>query len=625
MHNMNLELASITAVLLNFAALSALPPHDIPSPPEILTHLRKAHPRLQAVPGDFEKLKQRITANPLLSDWSQKLRERADRLLSEPPSRYEIPDGLRLLSTSRRVMDRTYTLALMYRLEGNRRYVERAWQELEAAAHFTNWNPRHFLDTAEMTHAFAIGYDWLYDIWTPEQRAVLREAIIEKGLTPALSTYRGTKPYGSWPKLRHNWNQVCNGGIGMGALAIGDEAPELAGEILHDALESIQIAMGEFAPDGAWNEGPGYWNYATSYNVCLLAVLDSALGTDFGLSQFPAFADTGLFPLYLTGPIGRTFNYADGSDGAIHAWQMFWLARKFNRPLYAWYERQVPSPSPLDVFWFDARGEGPKAMGLPLDKYYRGVEVAILRSEWENRDAIFVAFKAGDNKANHSHLDLGTFVLDALGKRWAVDLGADDYNLPNYFGKARWNYYRLRAEGHNTLLVNPADGPDQEPSAASKIIRFDSTPARALAIADLTPAYAKRARKVYRGISLLGRKQVLVQDEVQCEKPAEVWWSLHTPAQGQVSDDGASAMLRQGDVRLSARILSPKNATFTIADAAPLPSSPQPPKQAKNGNVRKLTVHLSNVTDLRLAILLTPLRENESVPEKFPAVGSLEE
>jgi hypothetical protein len=63
-----------------------------------------------------------------------------------------------------------------------------------------------------------------------------------------------------------------------------------------------------------------------------------------------------------------------------------------------------------------------------------------LRSEWENPQALCVAFKAGDNKANHSHLDLGSFVFDAAGVRWAMDLGADNYNLPGYFGKQRWDY-----------------------------------------------------------------------------------------------------------------------------------------------------------------------------------------
>ena len=55
-----------------------------------------------------------------------------------------------------------------------------------AAAAFEDWHPPHFLDTAEMTNAVAIGYDWLYDVLTPEQRATLKTAIIEKGLKPGL-------------------------------------------------------------------------------------------------------------------------------------------------------------------------------------------------------------------------------------------------------------------------------------------------------------------------------------------------------------------------------------------------------------------------------------------------------
>ena len=172
----------------------------------------------------------------------------------------------------------------------------------------------------------------------PSNAPRLQQAMVEKGLKPALKLYRA---HSGWTRAHHNWNQVCNGGIGMGALALADVEPQLAGEVLHDASESIQLAMAEFAPDGAWNEGPGYWNYATSYNVVFLAGLQSALGTDFGLSQIGAFKDTGLFPIYVTGPLGRTFNYADGGDHAIFAPQMFWLARKFNQPVLAWYERRT--------------------------------------------------------------------------------------------------------------------------------------------------------------------------------------------------------------------------------------------------------------------------------------------
>ena len=622
-------------LLLPFSALAlragpADPPLvPIPSAAELLAHLHQGHPRLLASANDFAQLTQRLAADPALEAWRTKLRERAQEIMAAKPSRYEIPDGLRLLATSRRVVNRVYVLGLLYRLEGKPAYAERAWQELDAAAHFPDWNPRHFLDTAEMTHAFAIAYDWFYDTWTPEQRALLRQAMVEKGLKPALGLYRTG---GWWTQARHNWNQVCNGGIGMGALALADVEPELAGEILEAALKSLQLAMAEFAPDGAWKEGPGYWNYATSYNVLLLAALDTALGTDFGLSEINGFSQTGLFPIYLTGPLGRTFNYADGGDQAIRAPQMFWLARRFNQPMYAWFERQAASPAPLDLLWCDANsgtpasaGSGPASAGLPLDKDFRSAEVAVFRSEWENPKALFLGFKAGDNRANHSHLDLGNFVFDALGARWAMDLGADDYNLPGYFGAQRWQYYRLRAEGQNTLVLNPGPGPDQNPSAAARLIRFESKPAKAFAIADLTSAYSRSARKVWRGIAMLGRNQLLIEDEIQAAQPADLWWFMHTPASIEIENGGRAATLQQVGLQLRAEILSPALASFVIRDAQPLPDSPHPDHQARNQQIRKLTIHLPGVTNCRLAVRLVPLPRNESPPPAAPEITGLAE
>jgi hypothetical protein len=581
------------------------------APQDWVAKVRKEHPRLLATTADFERLRQLVQTDEQAREFYQRLKSQADRICQELPSRYEIPDGLRLLATSRRVLLRTYTLALLYRLDGDRRYLERAWRELEAAANFPDWNPRHFLDTAEMAHAFAIGYDWLFSDWTDEQRRILREAMVTKGLQPALSVYREKR---WWSTARHNWNQVCNGGIGMAALALLDELPDLCGEILNHALQSLQIPMREFAPDGAWGEGPGYWNYATSYNCVFLAALETAVGTDLGLSQMDGFAETGLFPIYITGPTGRTFNFADGGDGTLRAPQMFWLARKFNRPVYAWYARSTASPHPLDLLWLDKRGHDPQAEGLPLDKYFRRVEVVTMRTAWNDRNALFVGFKAGDNKFNHSHLDIGTFVLDAMGHRWALDLGADNYNLPGFFGAQRWTYYRLRAEGHNTLVINPSQEPDQDPRAEAKIVRFVSQPDRAFAIADLTSAYAKHgAEKVMRGILLdRQRREVIVQDEVTLKQAGDVWWFLHTPAQVQLSEDGKTATLTQGTATLRAVLLSPKDARFAVMDAKPLPTSPNPLGQNPNNGIRKLAVHLSQTASMQLIVLLSLQREVQS-------------
>jgi len=590
-------------------------------PSDWAARVRKSHPRLLVTNEDFERMRKLVQTNQQAQEFYQRLKNQAERICQEPPSRYEIPDGLRLLATSRRVLNRVYTLALMYRLDGEKRYLERAWRELEAAANFPDWNPKHFLDTAEMAHAFAIAYDWLFNEWSDEQRRILREAMVQKGLQPALTIYRQK---GWWSQARHNWNQVCNGGIGMAALALLDELPDLCGEILTHAVQSIRLPMREFAPDGAWGEGPGYWNYATSYNCIFLAALETAVGTDFGLSQMEGFSETGLFPIYITGPTGRTFNFADGGDGTLMAPQMFWLARKFNQSVYAWYARTMASPHPLDLLWFDERGNEPAKEKLPLDKYFRYVEVATMRSAWNDRNAIFVGFKAGDNKFNHSHLDIGTFVLDALGYRWAIDLGSDNYNLPGYFGRQRWSYYRLRAEGHNTLVINPSQEPDQDPSAVAKIVRFVSSPDKSFAVADLTPAYARHAEKVLRGVMLDRRRGfVLVQDELALKQPGEIWWFMHTPTEVKLSDDGRVATLMQGDAQFRAVLLSPENAHFSVMDARPLPTSPDPAGQNPNKGIRKLAVNLREVKSARVSVALLPLRKGEE-PKELPSPTPLD-
>ena len=188
---------------------AAEPSIAIPSGDQIVAKVRVGHPRLLANSNDFVQLRQRVATDEQLKRWAKEIRTHGEKALIEPPSKYEIPDGLRLLATSRRVLYRTQTLGLLHRLDGEVKWRDRLWKELEAAANFPDWNPKHFLDTAEMTHAFAIAYDWLYDAWTPEQRAVLRTAMVDKGIKLANKIHREKR---SWATARHNWNRCAMGG-----------------------------------------------------------------------------------------------------------------------------------------------------------------------------------------------------------------------------------------------------------------------------------------------------------------------------------------------------------------------------------------------------------------------------
>ena len=111
-----------------------------------------------------------------------------------------------------------------------------------------------------MSHAFAIGYDWLHGALTAEEQATVREALIEKGLHPAAEAYAARA---WWAADSFNWNNVCNGGIAIAALALADEEPDLCRPLLARALKGLPRALASYAPDGAWSEGPGYWGYAT--------------------------------------------------------------------------------------------------------------------------------------------------------------------------------------------------------------------------------------------------------------------------------------------------------------------------------------------------------------------------
>ena len=559
----------------------------------------RPHPRLLAGDARIAELRELVARDRIAKRWWSALRAEGERLLTAPPAAYQVDEG-RLLDVSRRVLRRVYLSALIWRLTGDLRHAARARREVLAACAWPDWHPVHFLDTAELCHAVGIGYDWLYPTFTPEERRTVEQALMKKGLEVGLGFLEHRLPRSvtgghDWPDRDHNWNQVCNGGLTVGALAIADVAPDLSRALVDRAVASVHRPMARYAPDGGWPEGPGYWHYGTGYNVLLIAALTSATGSDRGLSSAPGFDRTGEFPLYLTGPTRLTFNFSDSPEHELDAPELFWLARRFDHPVFSAVERGMHhEPHPLDLVWFDPAGQPPAATGLPLAHAFTGVAVATFRTSWTDPRATFVAVKGGDSRSNHSHLDLGTFVLDALGQRWALDLGPDRYALPGYFDRRgkRYGYYRLSTAGHNTLTL---DGANQAADARAPLTAFDATHA----LLDLTTAYAPSASRVERRVTLQTGGAVLVQDEVTAARSLSIRWAMHTAARVRV--DGALALLTSGGERLVARILEPPGATFTAHPVTPpLPEQPAP-------GVTLLSVHLAaRPGPTRLRVLLSP-------------------
>lgn len=592
------------AIIVSFSYLtSAAAEQAAVDPSAVLKTLDKSHPRLMLKDKDLERLKELYTKDKVLQKCVKDVLDEADNCAGKSMLTYR-KIGPRLLHVSRECLRRIYVLGLAYRWTGEEKYAGKAVENMLTVCAFNDWNPSHFLDTAEMSHAVGLGYDWLYSYMDAGTREKIKAGLIKNGLEPGLTAYQKSW----WAKSEHNWNQVCNGGLIVGSLAIAESDPQYAEQIVAAAVRSLPLAIKSYGPDGAWGEGTGYWSYATHYTAYGLAALQSALGTDFGLLQIEGLAQAGDFPIYTAGPTGYYFNLADVGERSSRRTLpcLFWLARAYDNPFYADDERAMlakNSASPQHVVWYMPEPDR-KLPARDLDRYFRGpVEVAVFRSSWDNPEALWVGVKAGYNQVNHGHLDLGNFELDALGVRWIRDLGSDNYNLPGYWdgkrGGRRWGYYRLNSKSHSVPLLG---GENQDPMATSKFIKFESKKSSAFALIDLTSAYERFAKKVTRGIAMLdGREAVLVQDEFEIEKPCELLWAMTTDAKISLEKDWIARLTLNGQ-ELIAQVLSPYHAQFTVESA-----ENKSPEKINKG-VRRLMVRLPNAKDnIRVAVLLSPV------------------
>lgn len=611
---------TLSSVMLTFLVLGMPCPaaaQDAAAAQDLAARMKQAaaaHPRLFFPDEAAPQVKAKIDGDALLLAAYGHLKSTADALMNQEPVKRE-KVGKRLLGVSRTCLQRVSYLAFAYRMTKEKNYLDRAQKEMLAAAVFEDWNPSHFLDVAEMTAALAVGYDWLYNHLDAEARSLIRAAIIKKGLETSLKG-------GGWVTGTNNWNQVCHGGLVLGALALMEDCATLSEQILARAIENVPRAMQEYEPDGVYPEGPSYWEYGTTYNVLMIAALESVLGTDFGLASANGFKKTPEFYLQAAGPTGFFFNFSDcGARGGI-APAMHWFAQRLQKPGLLWQEKKE-----LALFAAEkpnANGSGDRMLAFlllwaqPIGKLdapgilcWKGdgrTPVAMLRNGWQD-DATYVGIKGGSPSSNHAHMDSGSFVLDMKGVRWAVDLGSQGYHGLESRGvdlwnkkqeSERWTVFRLNNFSHNTLVV---DGKLQQVKGSGTITRFSEASTNPFAVLDMSSVYEGQLALALRGIRLMGQS-VLIQDEIKTlDHDTSVRWAMATRAEATL--EGAdTATLQQDGQTISLRVLAPANMKFAIYDI----ENPPHDYDEKNPNTRMVGFEttLPASSSNRWAVLIDP-------------------
>jgi len=623
------------------------------------TSVRPDRPRLIAPAYKWAALPALIQTDPYLRGWNDTIFGNATDYYNLPVKAYYIDGGSGVLDIAREVKERIKAFAYVYRMTNDTKWVDRAWKELQnAAGNGTqpfgttgdNWYTKHFLDVAEFTAAFAIGYDWMYDAWTATQREQIMWSIITLGLTWGVKSYNDPTSHGAfgwWQTgVNGNWNCVCNGGLTLGALAIlGDDptgtASTMLGLTIPNALQNCALGP---SSDGTWSETPNYWYFGTTGHAEMSSSLISATGSDYKLLA-QDYNLTGLYHMHVTG-MTSLFNYGDHGPNKFSttANSMMFYGSYFNSPRYTLFQRdRVDAAEPWSMFWYDPTVGGGFWDGMPLDHYFDNDldQWAAMRTSWTDNNGVYVAIKSGNHTGHQTHgdLDAGDFVLDAMGQRWAGELGSGDYLSEGYFqneqqNSERWLYYRKRTEGQNTLVVNN----DNQNVNAQPTVKFESTgevqgsstvmtvdgSSTAYFTTDLTSTY--NGQSIKRGIRFInGRKQVLLQDDLNnVSQPVE--WRMHTNATVAIDDAKTTATLTLGGQTMQVQILNPGSGVgFSTKDAVRASTDPALPAgqtDQPNPGVTVLCITLATGGTQSLQVLFNPQWSGMSASD-FKTPGSV--
>jgi hypothetical protein len=540
-----------------------------------------AHPRILLLNGEEPAIKESIASNPVWRKMHDAILRASDAIIDLPTLERKLI-GRRLLGKSRECIRRLFYLSYSYRMTGDKKYLLRAEKEMLAISQFSDWNPWHFLDVAEMTMGMAIGYDWLYDNLSPESRKIIREAILKKGLEPSFD-----ERYNGFLRATHNWNQVCNAGMTYGALAVAEDHSNISKQIIERALNTISLPMGDYKPDGGYPEGYSYWNYGTSFNVMFLSAIEKAFGSDFGLLQSPGFLKTGSFLENMTGPTSASFNWSDCGTGVNLSPAMFWFAQRNQDPSLLWIEKKYLDKSdysslaterllPAAIIW---------GKDIPLNRIEAPASnvwvsqgpspVALMRTSWKDPNAIYLGFKAGSPSVNHAHMDIGSFIMEWGGVRWASDFGSQDYESLEskgiqVFGRTqdaqRWSIFRMTNFTHNTLTV---DDQLQLVKGYAKIDRYSGKSGFYYATTDLSGVYENQLAKVHRGVAIVENSYVVVRDELTTiDKATKIRWTMLTAADVTITGQN-TAILKKDGKQLTLRIDHPAKVVLKTWSTAP--------------------------------------------------------
>ncbi|HJZ79423.1 MAG TPA: DUF4962 domain-containing protein [Pyrinomonadaceae bacterium] len=579
----------------------------------LLPELMGVHPRVYVTEKEIAELKERArTTHKEL--WQNALRD-VRALKSDPPpapaqKRREQNDvGLGIAEA-----------AFIYKIEGDKKYLEAARKYMDAAVTYDIWGyannkPNVDLAAGHLLYGLGWGYDLLYHDLSEAERARYRAKLIKQaGL---MFDYFKPKP-GKTYSYSQNHTFIPIAGLGVTAYALYGETPE-AEQWAQLARAIFDRVLATYSQDGYYYEGFEYWIFATPWLVHYLDAQAHATGED--LYNQPGFRHMHEYVAHSMLPNGQyVFDFGDIFEGPLtragkgeeyprthpdghfntNYNLLYRMARRFQSGeaagVAAWLKSfgQVNAEDFWSLIWYD-----PSVRAVPMEEqetshYFRDHEVFYWRSEW-TRTATAFAFKCGPPEGHHTlaqltafpdwrlssghaHPDANSFIIFARGKYLTGDTG--------YAGVPM-------TEHHNTLLINgkgqAREGTGHDAFAEVPYERLDRI--RILDVqlwngslvvrGDATAAYepelgVKKFIRIFQYSPIYG---FTVQDEVETAQPALLSSLVHADS-GIEKSEGNKFVITADKVKL---VIEPETKELSGRIETNVLTAPGPPGAVDKG------------------------------------------
>lgn len=554
----------------------------------IETTLLGKHPRLLADDAAFKRLRSRLKTAPW-SGWFEKLSRQAERALS-----MALPESLMKAPISvmdvRQLGEQLILLALLYRLSGEARYMERASFLMDKLTNEPKWG--HSLIFGHWARGFAFALDWLWHDFDADTRARHVETLHAqaRAVFDMWASYRSGEPFG------YTWNisAVVLGGVSAAAACLYGERAEIA-PLANLAWEKMRCQSAALGPDGVSPEGVMYGGYYAGYLAISFLLAEQMFGFDLfettpWLDRYARALHAQTIPRASWKSDDLFFNQGDAHGAAFgHEGMLRILGSRLKDRAAMWFadailESGAQGTGPLSFLLHNnkVRPKTP-ASGAPFT-YLKDFGIVIMRENWSSTESA-CAFKCAPNVGHHA------------AKRYSHPLGGGHMHPNNgelqIFSHGEWilphaGYVFKRTSFHNTLIFDGKGqiGDESEwledlPFRISRrypcMIKAEHHEAWDIAVAEMTAAYpdAMELLGVRRHIIYVRPDAWLVIDAITAGKPVlpEALFHFAFPIKQEAANTWGGFGKKAG-FRL--RAIAPEQARFTAEEQTLIHSGGNP-------------------------------------------------